>query len=312
MEREKTLAVNAENIQAQLEGQVVAVPPTVWTADGEVDEAACAENARFLFERRVQAAVYAGGVGEHDVLSVDGQTQLLRAVTEAARSIGSDASIGSGVGRTVERVRDLAPALEALGVHWAMLMPPRVDGDEAQWDYYSQVIPILREHGVWPMLYLRPENPSSTGLVARLFNQYEIVSVKLAHNAMLLSYAAMVREIGPERSAWLCGTAGWWIPAYRAVGAARGMSSGIVNAFPEVPLAHLNRVNEGLFACDETYWSMVAIESIRLRQKPYIILVIKYLQELVGLHGGTNKAGNVLPDEIKREVEGVVRGAGWL
>lgn len=291
---------------------VVAVPTTIWQGAGELDLAANAANAEFLFKGGVTAAVYAGGVGEHDRLSIEQQRDLLGAVGAAAQAAPANICLGSGLGRTVDRVRQLAPALAEAGVVWAMLMPPPTDDQEEQFSYYSEVIAVLREHGVWAVLYARPEHPMSVGLFERLFDTFEIPGVKLAHNGMLLSYAEMVSRLGHERSAWLCGTAGWWMPSYHSVDAARGMSSGVVNAFPQKPQKLLKQVLSGGFEPDADYWTMVRIEQIRQREKPNIALVIKHMQEVVGLKGGMNGDGAELPGDEKVEVENLLREAGWM
>ena len=57
---------------------------------------------------------------------------------------------------------------------------------------------------------------------------------------------------------------------------------------------------------------MVRIEQVRQRDKSYIALVIKQLQELAGLAGGMNGDGSELPAAVKSEVETLVRDACWL
>lgn len=292
-----------------LHENVVAVPTTIWKAAGQLDLEANVANAEFLFRGGATAAVYAGGVGEHDRLSVDQHKELLAAVGQAA---GDDVCLGSGLGRTLERVGALAPALAEAGVSWAMLMPPDADDQEEQFTYYSQVIGVLRDVEVWPVLYPRPEHPMSVGLIERLFGEFEIPGVKLANNGLLMAYAEMVSRLGHDRCAWLCGTAGWWMPSYHAAGAARGMSSGIVNAFPDRPLGLLQRLLGGEFQRDADYWTMVRIEQIRQRERAYIPLVIKHMQSLVGLSGGMNGDGAELPAAEQGEVEKLVRDAGWL
>ncbi len=291
---------------------VVAVPTTIWKAPGELDLEANAANAEYIFKHGVTAAVYAGGVGEHDRLSVEQQKDLLGAVGEVARASGNNICLGAGLGRTVERVWELAPALAEIGVSWAMLMSPPIDDQDEQYAYYSEVMGILNQHGVWPLLYPRPEHPMSVGLLERLFDGFAIPGVKLAHNGMLMAYAEMVSRLGHENCAWLCGTAGWWMPSYHAVDAARGMSSGIVNAFPQRPVKLLNKILGGDFQRDKDYWTMVRIEQIRQRQPANIPLVIKHMQEVVGLKGGMNGDGAELPGEAKAEVDSLVREAGWV
>lgn len=88
--------------------------------------------------------------------------------------------------------------------------------------------------------------------------------------------------------------------------------TGIGNAFPDIPLNLLNQLAAGTFERDDTYWTMVRIEQIRTREKSYVALVIKHLQELAGLKDGMNGDGSELPDDIKAEVEGLIGGASWL
>ncbi len=291
---------------------VVAVPTTIWKAAGELDLEANAANAEFLFKNGVKAAVYAGGVGEHDRLSIEQQKELLQAVADAGRAAGGNLCMGSGLGRTVERVRELAPVLAELDFSWTMLMPPPLDDQDEQHAYYSEVMGILNDHGVWPVLYPRPEHPMSVGVIERLFDEFQVPAVKLAHNGLLMAYAEMVGRLGHERCAWLCGTAGWWMPSYHAAGAARGMSSGIVNAFPQQPLSLLQHILNGSFQHDKDYWTMVRIEQIRQLEKGNIPLVIKHMQERVGLKGGMNGDGTELPGEVKAEVDSLVEEAGWV
>ena len=295
-----------------LTGNAVAVPPTIWKGVGELDLEGNAKNSVFLFEGGITAAVYAGGVGEHDRLSVEQQKELLTAVTSAVRASGGNPCIGTGLGRTLERVKEVAPILAELDIAFAMTMPPDIDDQEEQFRYYSEVIRILTEHGVGPMLYARPEHPMTVGTLERLMDVGEVPGVKLAHNGLLLAYAEMVQRLGHDRSAWLCGTAGWWMPTYASVGAARGMSTGIGNAFQDKALNLLKSINDGSFELDETFWTFVRIEQIRQRDPSHIALVIKQLQEMVGLVGGMNGDGKVLSKDVREEVEGLVRGVCWL
>lgn len=304
--------MNVAKTRAVLTGNAVAVPTTIWKQAGELDLEANARNAEFLFANGITAAVYAGGVGEHDLLSPEQQVELLSAVAPAARGKAENPCLGTGLGRTLERVKQLAPALADLDIAFAMMMPPATGDPEEQFAYFSEVMGILTDHGIGPMLYPRPEHPMKVSTLERLMDVCEVPGVKLANNGLLLEYAEMVARLGHERTAWLCGTAGWWMPAYAAVGAARGMSTGIGNAFPDKPLDLLRRLADGSFEPDDTYWTMVRIEQVRQRDKSYVALVIKQLQELAGLAGGMNGDGSELPDPVKSEVETLVRDACWL
>ncbi len=304
--------MNVADTRAVLTGNAVAVPTTIWKRPGVLDPEANAANAEFLFANGITSAVYAGGVGEHDRLSPEQQVELLAAVAAAVRGKADNPCLGTGLGRTLERVKQLAPALADLDIAFAMMMPPATGDPEEQFAYFSEVMGILTEHGIGPMLYPRPEHPMEVSTLERLMDVCEVPGVKLANNGMLLEYAEMVARLGHERTAWLCGTAGWWMPAYAAVGAARGMSTGIGNAFPDKPLDLLRRLADGSFERDDTYWTMVRIEQIRQRDKSYIALVIKQLQELAGLAGGMNGDGSELPAAVKSEVETLVREACWL
>ena len=295
-----------------LHENVVAVPTTIWKAPGELDLEANAANAEFLFSGGVTASVYAGGVGEHDKLSVQQQRDLLAAVADKAKGPDASNCFGSGLGRTVERVAELAPNLAELGVSWTMLMPPPIDETDGQHAYYSDVIRIVREHGIWPVLYPRPERPMPVSVLERLFDEFEIPGVKLANNGMLVTYAELVSRLGHDRCAWICGTAGWWMPAYFAAGAARGMSSGIVNAFPDIPRQLLGRILDGSFERDRDYWTMVKIEQLRQRRPPNIPLVIKRMQACVGLSGGMNADGTTLTEDEVDEVDALLAGSGWM
>ena len=304
--------MNVAETRTALTGNAVAVPPTIWRSAGELDLDANVKNAEFVFNNGITAAVYAGGVGEHDRLSAEQQKELLTAVTPAIRAKSSNACIGTGLGRTLERVKELVPTLAELEIAYAMMMPPNTDDTDEQVVYYTAVMGLLTENGIGPVLYPRPEHPMKADMVERLLDLCDVPGVKLANNGLLLAYAEMVERLGHGRTAWLCGTAGWWMPAYWSVGAARGMSTGIGNAFPDIPLNLLKQLDDGSFKRDNTYWTMVRIEQIRLREKSYVALVIKHLQELAGLTGGMNGDGSELPDNVKAEVETLARSAGWL
>jgi len=301
-----------EKVRLGLTENVVCVPTTIWRTPGELDLDANAANAEYLFQHGITAAVYAGGVGEHDRFSAEQLRELLSVVNDVATASGKQVFVGSGLGRTVERAKDFVPTLGKLGIDYAMLMPPPIDAPDAQYAYYVAVMRMLNDHGIWPMLYLRPEHPMAADTVERLFDEFQIPAVKLANSNLLPHYAALISRLGHERSAWLCGNAGWWLPSYYAIDAARGMSSGIANAFPEHELAFLQSVLQSRFQLDEDYWIMVRIEEIRREAPGYTSLVVKYMQELVGLQGGMNGDGAQLPAAVKSKVEQLVRQAGWL
>ena len=183
-------------------------------------------------------------------------------------------------------------------------MPPRLQ--DADHQHHTRVGPAHLKRSPWSTALTRVSQTT------RLFDAFEIPGVKLAHNGMLLTYAEMVSRLGHERSAWLCGTAGWWMPSYHSVNAARGMSSGIVNAFPQQPRNLLKQVLDGGFEPDADYWTMVRIEQIRQREKENIALVIKHMQEVVGLNGGMNGDGAELSGDVKVEVENLLREGGWV
>ena len=54
------------------------------------------------------------------------------------------------------------------------------------------------------------------------------------------------------------------------------------------------------------------IEQIRQREKENIALVIKHMQEVVGLKGGMNGDGAELSGDVKVEVENLLREGGWV
>ena len=92
---------------------IVAVPTTIWKETGELDFEANAANAEFLFEGGVTAAVYAGGVGEHDRLSIEQHKALLGAVGAVARASSASVCLGSGLGRPRSTIRRSSSATTA-------------------------------------------------------------------------------------------------------------------------------------------------------------------------------------------------------
>jgi len=304
--------MNLRETREALSENVVTVTTTIWQAASRPDVDACAENAAYLFDHGVDAVVLAGGVGEHDRLTVQQQTALLEGVAPVARQREGAICLGTGLGRTVARVRQLAPVLGRMGVDFAMLMPPPIDDPEEQFAYYDQVICLLRDQGVWSMPYIRPEHPLGVDVLYRLFERHDIPGVKLGNSDHLPAYARLVHRLGHERSAWLCGVAGWWMPAYYTLGVARGMSSGIANAFPERPRDLLARILSERFCRDETYWVFVRIEELRRHVSGYGSLVVKYMQELVGIHGGMDGDGSEMPQVMRDRVRQTLDEIGWL
>ena len=73
-----------------------------------------------------------------------------------------------------------------------------------------------------------------------------------------------------------------------------------------------HRPPDGGFEPDADYWTMVRIEQIRQREKENIALVIKHMQEVVGLKGGMNGDGAELSGDVKVEVENLLREGGWV
>lgn len=74
----------------------------------------------------------------------------------------------------------------------------------------------------------------------------------------------------------------------------------------------MQRILSGAFERSEEYWIMVRLEQLRRTGPGHLQLVIKYMQELVGLAGGMNGDGAQLPDEIKQQVKSTLQEAGWL
>jgi dihydrodipicolinate synthase/N-acetylneuraminate lyase len=301
-----------EEVCRALHEHVVAVTTTIWREPGMLDLEACAANTNYLLDHGVSALVCAGIVGEHDRLSVDAQKVLMAEIAGVVRDRDTPVCLGAGLGRTIERIRALVPALAKSGVDYAMLVPPPIDDPEAQFAYYDEALRLLRENGVWPMLYNRPEHPLGVEVMQRLFAAHDIPAVKLGTSDQLPTYAHLVQQIGCQRTAWLCGVSGSWMPAYYALGMARGMSSGIVNAFPERPQNLLRRILSGNFDRDAEYWTFVQIEALRRSGPGMSTLVLKALQEMVGLRGGMNGDGQVLPEKIRMDVYQVVKKAGWV
>ena len=70
--------MNVADTRMALTGNAVAVPTTIWKQPGVLDLEANAANAGFLFANGITAAVYAGGVGEHDLLSRSSRSSCCR------------------------------------------------------------------------------------------------------------------------------------------------------------------------------------------------------------------------------------------
>ncbi|MFC4117645.1 dihydrodipicolinate synthase family protein [Nonomuraea zeae] len=286
---------------------VAAVTVTPFDADGSVDLGTNAKLVRRLVDAGVNVITPNGNTGEFYALTPHERRQVLESTVAAA---GDEASVLAGVGLDVASAVEAARHARDLGVPMVMVhqpVHPYVSADG--WvDYHRQIAGAVPELGVVP--YIR--SPHITGAqVGRLGEACpNVIGVKYAVPDPV-RFASVARDAGLGRFTWLCGLAEPYTPAYWAVGA-RGFTSGLVTAAPELTLRMRDALRAGDFAAAMEVWELIRrFEELRgADASADNVSVVKEALAQLGLcRRDVRPPSRALPAGIREEVASIL--AAW-
>jgi 4-hydroxy-tetrahydrodipicolinate synthase len=286
---------------------VVAVTVTPFDADGAVDLDANAKLVRRLVDAGVGVITPNGNTGEFYALTPHERRQVLESTVAAA---GAEATVLAGVGLDVPSAVESARHARDLGVGMVMVhqpVHPYVSADG--WvDYHRQIADAVPGLGVVP--YIR--SPRVTGAHVGLLGEAcpNVIGVKYAVPDPV-GFASVARDAGLGRFTWLCGLAEPYAPAYWAVGA-RGFTSGLVTAAPDLTLRMRDALRAGDFAAAMETWELIRrFEELRgADASADNVAVVKEALAQLGLCRRDVRApSRTLPDAIREEVASIL--AAW-
>ncbi len=285
---------------------VIAVPVTPFSRGGEVDIIAFRRLVGDLVAGGITAITPNGNTGEFYSLSPIECRRTLEATIEAA---GGRALVVAGVGFDSATAIEMARFSRQAGAGAIMVHqichPYRTH--QGWVSYHQAIAEAVPELGIVP--YVR-DNMVNAAMVQHLLGLCpNIVGVKYAVPDSLL-FATMVREVGIERLAWVCGVAESWAPFFW-VGGARGFTSGLVNVHAKLSLDMLKFLRASDYVSAMRIWSRLKpFEDLRSRHNNgNNVSVIKEAMAQLGLIGRSVRPPiSELPECERVEVADILTG----
>lgn len=241
---------------------VSAIPVTPFRADGRADFDLYARLVGRMVDGGIRVVTPNGNTSEFYSLTPDEMQQSVHAAVAGA---DDNALVMAGVGFDAATAVEMAEfaareGAEAIMVH----QPVHPYRSDAGWVAYHKVIadavPTL---GIVP--YVRDESIGAAALNQLAGACDNFVGVKYAVANPKL-FAAVVRAVGPDRIAWICGIAESWAPFYWPGGAC-GFTSGLVNVTTHYSLAMQSALENGDYAQAMDIWVQIKpFEDLRARR----------------------------------------------
>ena len=287
---------------------VIAIPVTPFNRDGAVD---------FDLYRRLVTRMVNGGIG---VVTPNGNTsefyslngvehrQQLEATVVAVQESERRALVLAGVGFDTQTAIEMTFLAQVMGAEAVMVHQPvhPYRSDEGWIAYHRAIAEAAPEIGIVP--YVR--DPSLSGATIRRLADLcpNFVGIKYAVNNPPL-FAKIVREVGPERLAWVCGIAESWAPFF-AVAGSHGFTSGLVNLTPRLSLEMQAALVAGHYPKAMDIWAKIKpFEDLRARRdNANNVSAVKEAMAQLGLCDRTVRPPiSELPEAERAEVTTILR-----
>jgi 4-hydroxy-tetrahydrodipicolinate synthase len=292
---------------------LVAIPVTPFGPDGEVDWDSYAVLIARLVGSGVEVLTPNGNTGEYYALT---EAETRRAVECAVAAAGGRADVMAGVGLSIASAVAAARHAREAGAASVMVHQPvhpyrSVEGWVA---YHRQIAEAVPELGV--ILYIRDRR--ITGAQVRELGDQcaNVVGVKYAVPDAV-RFAAVARDAGLDRFAWICGLAEPYAPSYWAMGAT-GFTSGLVNVAPRLSAALLAMLRAGDFRSAMTSWESIReFEELRADDDSSDnVSVVKEALAQLGLAArDVRPPSRLLPPDRRDQIAGLIarwKEEGWL
>lgn len=286
---------------------VVTIPVTPFTTDGEVDLSAYETIVARMGAAGITVFTPNGNTGEYYSLTSAERVELVRRTRSAAPS----SLVISGVGNSAIEAAEEARAAVAAGADAIMIHQPvhPFSSSEGWVDYHVAVANAVPETGV--IIYARDERISA-GMIERFADRSaNFGAVKFAlHNTS--SFASIARQAGLDRLVWIAGLAELTAPSYWSAGSL-GFTSGLANVVPELSLSMIGHLRAGDYESAMLDWDRArAFEKLRwVNASQNNVSVIKEALHVIGLCQRTVRPPiSELDSETARVVAEIVKDWG--
>ncbi|MFD5322716.1 dihydrodipicolinate synthase family protein [Streptomyces sp. NPDC127092] len=295
-----------EELRAAL-ADVVAIPVTPFTADGELDTGTHRSLLRRMLDAGVRTLTPNGNTGEFYALTPQERCRVTELTVEEA---AGRAAVLVGVGHDLPTAIESARHARAAGAGMLMVHQPVHPYVSASgWvDYHRAIAEAVPDLGIVP--YLR--NPRIGGdRLAELADACpNVIGVKYAVPDAA-RFAGFARDAGLDRFVWVAGLAEPYAPSYFA-GGATGFTSGLVNVAPALSLEMLRTLRAGDYAAAMKVWERIRrFEELRAADgSADNVTVVKEAMASLGLcRRDIRPPSRELPEAARAEVAAIA--AGW-
>jgi 4-hydroxy-tetrahydrodipicolinate synthase len=290
---------------------VVVIPVTPMRPDGSIEWGTYTDLIRRVAGSGISVITPNGNTGEFYALTPAEARQATEAAVRAVSDqapLGARAEVLAGVGYDTASAIEAARHAEDAGAKMIMIHQPVHPYQAAEgWIGYHQAIADAVP-GLGAVLYIR--NERITGAQIRELGERcpNVIGVKYGVRDVA-QFAAVARDAGLDRFAWLAGLAELYAPAYWAAGA-RGFTSGLANVNPSLALAMLGELRAGDFgAAMRTWESIRPFEDLRAAGAAADnVSVVKEALAQLGLCGpDVRPPSRLLPDAERHQVAAILR-----
>jgi 4-hydroxy-tetrahydrodipicolinate synthase len=289
---------------------VVVVPVTPLDAEGNPDWDTYAALTGRLIDGGITVITPNGNTGEFYALSHAEARRAIETAAEASRGRDQSTEILAGVGHDIATAVEAARHAQDHSARMIMIHQPVHPYVSPQgWvDYHAAIANAVPDLGV--VLYLRTERITGPRIAELADRAPNIVGVKYGVRDAT-KFAAVARDAGIDRFAWLAGAAELTAPAYWASGA-HGFTSGLANVSPGPALAMLDALRANDFGAAMKVWESVRrFEELRLADSSADnVSVVKEAMAQLGLcRADVRPPSRPLPANLRQEISGIL--AAW-
>jgi 4-hydroxy-tetrahydrodipicolinate synthase len=286
---------------------VVVVPVTPYQADGSPDWDTYATLTGRLIDAGISVVTPNGNTGEFYALS---PAEARQALETAAKVAANRAELLAGVGHDIATAIDAARHARDHGARMIMIHQPVHPYVSAEgWiDYHAAIAAAVPDLGI--VLYIRDERRTGAQIAALADRVPNVVGVKYGVRDAT-KFAAVARDAGLDRLAWLAGAAELTAPGFWVAGA-RGFTSGLANVSPSLALSMLTALRENDFPAAMNAWDTARrFEELRLADgsADNVSVVKEALSQLGLCRADVRPPSRPLPAAIKAEISDIL--ASW-
>jgi 4-hydroxy-tetrahydrodipicolinate synthase len=299
--------MNLHEIRSALR-HVIAIPITPFRPDGSADFDLYGRLVTRMVDGGIRVVTPNGNTSEFYSLSSIEHRQQVEATVVAVHASRNAALILAGVGFDTQTAIEMTHFAQVMGAQAVMVHQPvhPYRSDDGWIAYHQAIADAAPEMGIVPYVRDASINGATIKRLADLCPNF--VGIKYAVGNPPL-FAKIVREVGPERLAWVCGIAESWAPFFW-VGGAQGFTSGLVNLTPRLSLEMQAALEAGNYAKAMDVWAKIkSFEELRARRdNANNVSAVKEAMAQLGLCERTVRPPiSELPENERAEVDRILR-----